>query len=165
MKEKEYGWCDMLTVREFSEETGLTTRQVYSLIHRNTIRHDKPGTKILIYPGQENVKVRYKEKVKDKKPKLDGYLTMYEASKILGITPQGVAFRIKRGWYKEYTFNGIRHIKQSEIKTAVAKPTEKEVEKQAVKKTLRKCSACGKNTYNRMLCSTCFRNADEEVIY
>ena len=157
----------MLTVIEFSEETGLTTRQVYSLIHRNTIRYDKPDTKILIYPGQENIKVRYKEKVKDKKPKPEGYLTMDEASKILGITPQGVAFRIKRGWYKEYTFNGIRHIKQSEIKTAVAKPTEKEVEieKQAVKKTLRKCSCCGNNTYNRMLCHTCFRNADEDVIY
>ena len=154
----------MLTVREFSEETGLTTRQVYSLIHRNTIRCNKTDTKILIHPGQENVKVRYK-KVKDKKPKPEGYLTMDKASKILGITPQGVAFRIKRGWYKEYTFNGIRHIKQSEIKTAVAKPTEKQIEKQAVKKTLRKCSCCGQNTYNRMLCHTCFRNADEEVIY
>ena len=149
----------MLTVKEFSEEVGMTTNKIYYLLRSGVLKSKKIGKYRMVYPDQIDIDFCIK------KPKPEGYLTMYEASKILGITPQGVAFRIKRGWYKEYTFNDIRHIKQSEIKTAVAKPTEKQIEKQTIKKTLRKCSACGKNTYNRMLCSKCFRNADEEVIY
>ena len=147
----------MLTVREFSEESGLKLNKVYYFLRSGVLRSKKIGKYRMIYPEQLDIDFNIEVQ--------PGYITFRQAAKILDITPQSVDSRVRNKWYEARKFNNIMHVNEEDIRNENARPKRKQPERKKTKKTLRKCSCCGQNTYNRMLCSTCFRNADEEVIY
>ena len=148
----------MISVKEHSEATGLSERQIWDLVTRGRLESYTVGYRRYICPGQEHVRPRpHKKRRVDPFELADlpgEWVNAADAAGILGITAQAVRDRVSRGWYKAAYPSGIMHVSVEEIEKSARGKWERPVKVDARKE--RGCSKCGRPTKNRMLCNDCY---------